>query len=89
MKSKQESEFEEYSPSKELTNETFIAQAMWECLKNNDTAGVIEVIEAHLEAINKVKATKKAALARSTMYNALKGKNPTLKTLAKIVHCCF
>jgi DNA-binding phage protein len=89
MKLKAKTGFEEYSPTEELMDEAFIAQAMWECLKNNDTAGVLEVIEAHLEAVNKVKATKKAELARSTMYNALKGRNPTLKTLAKLVHCCF
>lgn len=89
MKLKEKARFEEYSPIQELLDETFIAKAIWECLKNNDTGGVLEVIEAHLEVVNKVKVTKKAELARSTMYNALKGRNPTLKTLAKLVHCCF
>lgn len=89
MKTKLKSGFSEYSPTQELLDETFIAKAVWECLKNNDTAGILEIIEAHLETVNKVNAANKTELARSTMYNALKGKNPTIKTLAKLVNCCF
>lgn len=89
MNPKDKHGFKNYSPTKKLLDENFIAKAMWECLKNNDTEGVLEVIEAHLEIVNKVSAAKKAELARSTMYNAIKGRNPTLKTLAKLVHCCF
>ena len=81
-------EFIEYSPTAELLDETFIAKHLWECLKTNDPEGVMEVIEAHLEAVNKVKAAQKTDLARSTMYNAIRGKNPTIKTLAKLVNCC-
>lgn len=89
MKTKVKAGFSDYSPTKELLDETFIAKAVWECLKNNDAEGILEIIEAHLEIINKVNAAHKTALARSTMYNALKGKNPTIKTLAKLVNCCF
>ena len=78
----------EYSPTQRLLDETFIAQAIWECLKNNDPEGVVEMIEAHLEAVNKVKAAEHAELSRATMYNAFRGKNPTVKTLAKLVNCC-
>lgn len=83
----QTSEFKEYSPTAELLNEEFIAKAVWECLKNNDPEGVVEVIEAHLETVNKVRASQRNELARSTLYNAIKGKNPTIKTLAKMVNC--
>jgi DNA-binding phage protein len=76
------------SPTQELLNGDFIAKAVWECLKNNDPEGVMEVIEIHLEIVNKVKAAKEKDLSRSTMYNAFKGKNPTVKTLAKLVNCC-
>lgn len=78
----------EYSPTKELLDEEFIALAIWECLKNNDPEGVVEVIQAHLDAVNKARAAERALLPRSSMYNALKGKNPTVKTLAKLVNCC-
>lgn len=78
----------DYDPTEELLDETFIAKAIWECLKNNDSEGVMEVIEAHLEAVNKVKASHNMDLPRSTMYNAFKSKNPTVKTLAKLINCC-
>ena len=71
-----------------LMDEDFIAKAIWECLKDNDLKGVIEVIHTHLAIVNKVKASKEVQLSRATMYNAIKGKNPTLKTLCKLIHCC-
>jgi DNA-binding phage protein len=77
-----------YSPTQELLDEKFIALAIWECFKNNDPEGVIEVIQAHLEVVNKSRAAKEIDLPRSSMYNAIKGKNPTIKTLAKIINCC-
>jgi DNA-binding phage protein len=78
----------EYSPTQELLDEDRISRAVWECLKNNDPEGVIEVIEAHLRAKNKTELSKKNNLARTTMHHAFKGKNPTVKTLAKLVNCC-
>lgn len=77
-----------YNPTKNLLNEKFIANAIWECLKNNDPQGVMEVIESYLYALNKSKAAKETKLPRSSMYNAIKGKNPTVKTLAKLINCC-
>lgn len=77
----------EYSPTQELLDEQFIAIAIWDCLKNNDPEGVVEVIQAHLSVINKQKLAKEKNLSRSTLYNAFKGKNPTIRTLAKMVHC--
>jgi DNA-binding phage protein len=77
-----------YSPTEELLDETFIAQAVWECLKNNDPEGVVEVIQAHLRVVNKTRAAQQINLPRSSMYNAIKGRNPTVKTLAKLVNCC-
>jgi len=89
MKLKTREGLKRYSPTKRLLDEEFIAKALWECIKNNDPNGAIEVIQAHLRAVNKTKAAKDTELPRSTMYNAIKGKNPTIKTLAKLVHCCL
>ena len=86
LKIKRNSKVVAYSPTQTLANEDFIARALWECLKNNDPEGVMEVIQAHLEAINKLQLAKKASLARSTMYHAFKSKNPTISTLAKLIH---
>lgn len=88
IKLKKDAQLIDYSPTKELLDESFIAKAIWECLKNNDPEGVMEVIQAHLEIVNKVRVAENIELPRSTMYNAFKGKNPTVKTLAKLVNCC-
>ena len=77
----------EYSPTQNLLDENFIALAIWDCLKNNDAEGVVEIIQAHLTVVNKQKRAKEADLPRSTLYNCLKSKNPTIRTLAKMVHC--
>jgi len=88
LKLKKNSGLIPYSPMKELLDEKLIAQAVWECLKDNDPEGVVEVICAHLRVVNKSKAAHNVNLPRSSMYNAIKGKNPTVKTLAKLVNCC-
>lgn len=59
---------------------------MLEYLKNNDPEGVIEVISTYLNAIEKTHFAKKANIPKSTLYHSLKSKNPTIKTLAKIIH---
>ena len=88
LKLKKNAKVSEHNATERLLDETFIAQAIWECLKNNDPQGVIEIIETHLEVVNKVKVAQETDLSRATMYHALKGKNPTIRTLAKLVNCC-
>lgn len=78
----------ESNPREELLNEELIGRAIWECLKDGDSEGVIEVIRIYLEAVNKTQVAKETQIARSTMYHTLKSKNPTVKTLAKLVHAC-
>ncbi len=75
-----------YNPTKNLLDENFIGKAILECLKNNDSEGVIEVISIYLNTVNKVRASNKVSLPLSTLYHTLKRKNPTIKTLAKLVH---
>jgi DNA-binding phage protein len=76
-----------HDPFKALLDEKLIAQAFWECLKENDPEGAMEVISAHLNALNKVHLAKEAEMPRSTLYHSLKSKNPTIKTVAKLIHC--
>ena len=75
-----------YNPMKDLLDEELIARAIWECLKENDPDGVIEILEAHIGAKNKSQLAKEHDLPRTTLYHAFKSKNPTLHTLAKLVH---
>ena len=46
----------------------------------------MEIIEIYIAAYNKAHVAKKASIARSTLYHL--GVNPTVKTLAKVVHAC-
>ncbi len=75
-----------FDPVETLGDIKLIGAAIMECLIDNDPDGVMEVVESHLEAINKSKFLKEAGVPRSTMYNLMKMKNPTIKTLAKIMY---
>lgn len=74
------------NPLNELSDSNQTAMAVFECLLNNDPEGAMEMIELYLEAKNKTKLRKEVNLHKSTMYSALKHRNPTMKTLAKIMH---
>lgn len=60
-----------------------------ECLIANDADGVMEIIEGYLEALNKSQFLKDAGVPRSTAYQLFKRKNPTIRTLAKIVNAAY
>lgn len=77
---------ERYDPTEALLDEKRVGRAIWECLKSGDSEGVIEVIQIHLEAYNKAQLAKEAHLPKTTLYHSLRSKNPTIKTLAKLVH---
>lgn len=77
-----------YDPTKALLDEDRIGRAIWECLKEGDSEGVIEIIQIHLDAVNKTQMARKARLAKTTLYHSFRKKNPTIKTLAKLVHAC-
>lgn len=77
-----------YNPTQALLDEKRIGRAVWECLKNDDPEGVIEVIQIHLEACNKTQLAKEAHLPKTTLYHSFRSKNPTIRTLAKLVHAC-
>lgn len=74
-----------HDPIQELLNEKLIRDAIWECLQRDDADGVMEVLAAYLEALEMDARRRDEAMPRSTFYHSLKAKNPTLKTLAKLV----
>lgn len=74
-------------PLSDLTDKSKIAMAaIFECLQNNDPEGAMEMVEIYLDAVNKPKMRRKTNLPKSTMYSALRHRNPTMKTLAKIMY---
>jgi DNA-binding phage protein len=77
-----------YNPTENLLDENRIGRAIWECLKDGDWEGVIEVIQIHLIAVNKTQLARAAHLPKTTLYHSFKSKNPTIKTLAKLIHAC-
>jgi DNA-binding phage protein len=78
-----------YDPTEALLDEERIGRAIWECLKDGDSEGVIEIIQIHLDAYNKTRLAKKAHLPKTTLYHSFRNKNPTIRTLAKLVHACM
>ena len=80
---------EAYDPTHALLDEDRIGRAIWECLKEGDSEGVIEIIQIHLEAVNKTQLAKEADLPKTTLYHSFRSKNPTIKALAKLVHACL
>lgn len=85
---KSKMEVDTYDPTKALLDEDRIGRAIWECLKNRDPEGVVEIIQIHLEAVNKTQRALEAHIPKTTLYHSFRSKNPTLKTLAKLVHAC-
>ena len=76
----------EVHPEKIFKDHKKIAIALFECLIDNDVEAFIEILDSYLR-VNRRRVAKGANLARSTVQQALSGKgNPTIKTLAKIVH---
>ena len=75
-----------YDPIKKLLDQDFVAKAIWDCLKSDDPEGVLEILESYFDIVNKTQVCKKTNLSRTTFYKAFKNGNPTLKTLAKLIH---
>lgn len=76
----------ELNPENSFLNSQKVGAALLECLIENDTETFIEILDSYLR-VNKLQVSKKTSLSRSTVQQAFsKNGNPTLKTLAKIVH---
>ncbi len=57
-----------------------------QCLIDNDAEAFIEILDSYLR-VNRSHVARKANLPRSTISLAFSKKgNPTIKTIAKIVH---
>ena len=67
-------------------NKNEVAKALLECLIENDTEIFMEILDAYL-CVNRTYIAQKTNLTRATVTQAFSKKgNPTLKTIAKIVH---
>jgi probable addiction module antidote protein len=75
-----------HDPDKNLKDPKFVGAALLQCLRDNDPEGVMEVLAVYLSTLNKSKLSREEGLHRQTLYSAFKRGNPTVRTLAKIVH---
>jgi DNA-binding phage protein len=82
---KEDTNLQEYDPVKNLLDVNKMGAAIMQCLIENDTEGVLEIIENYLYALNKTQFLKTANIPRSTVYIFFRRRNPTIKTLAKIM----
>lgn len=81
-----ESQLHDSKASKFFKNKNEVANALLECLIDNDSETFMEILDAYL-SVNRTKIAQKTKLTRATITQAFSKKgNPTLKTIAKIVH---
>lgn len=80
------SKLEEVNPEETFKDHVKVAIALLQSLLENDTEAFIEILDSYLR-VNRTVVAKNANLSRATVQLAFSKKgNPTLKTLAKIVH---
>jgi probable addiction module antidote protein len=79
-----------WHPSKEMADSQKVIRGLFQSLVDGDTNAFKEILQAHLEAINISKLAKESGISRRTIYAALsKEGNPSLDTIAKLVHQAF
>lgn len=83
---REDANIKEYDPIKNLLDPKKLGAAVMQCLMENDTNGALEIIESYLYAVDRTQFLKNAKIPRSTAYNVFKRRNPTLKTIAKMMY---
>ncbi len=75
-----------YYPEKTFKNHNKVARVLLQCLIEGDDEAYKEILDSYLR-VNRSHIATKAKLSRTTVQNAFSSKgNPTLRTIAKIVH---
>ena len=75
----------DYSPSTELKNRKFIAEAITDALMDGDADAVREILTTHLELVHKDKFYKAAGVSRRALFKLMEpDANPTLESLVKV-----
>ena len=79
----------EFKPEEFFENHQGVAIALLQALIENDTQTFMEILDSYLR-VNRSYVAQSSDLSRSTVSIAFSKKgNPTLKTIAKIVHESF
>jgi DNA-binding phage protein len=73
-----------------LNDYNLVATAFFEALQNEDVESALEILEGYLMTKRKSELSRKGKISPSTLYHSLsKRANPTLKTVAKILHAAL
>lgn len=81
-----ESKLHDSNTKEYFKDHTMIGEALLQCLVENDAEAFMEILDSYLR-VNRTQVAENANLPRSTVSLAFSKKgNPTLKTIAKIVH---
>src|SRR5438067_6234032 len=81
-----ESKLHKFNAEDYFKNDKSVAEALLQCLIDNDSEAFMEILDSYLR-INRSQVAESAGLPRSTVTLAFSKKgNPTIKTIAKIVH---
>ena len=76
-----------FDPAKKMGDWKVVATAFFQALQENDVQGAIEILEGYVMTVHKKMIVKKGRIPTSTLYHSLsKEANPTLRTIAKLLH---
>lgn len=76
-----------FNPKNELDDFNLVATAFFESLQEDDVETALEILEGYLIVTKKSAFAKQGKIPSSTVYHSLsKGANPTLRTVAKLLH---
>lgn len=75
-----------HKPQEFFKSHEKVAAALLQSLEENDAGAFLEILDVYLR-VNRTQIAKATNLSRTTVQNALsKRGNPTIRTIAKIVH---
>src|ERR1700722_1851233 len=86
MKNKEQIPALQHRPSEFFQSHEKVAEALLQSLEEKEAGAFLEILDIYLR-VNRTKVAKAAKISRTTVQNALSKKgNPTIRTIAKIVH---
>jgi DNA-binding phage protein len=86
VKSKKNAPSVIHKSSRFFKSHSKVAAALLESLEQNDADAFLEILDAYL-SVNKAQIARDAKLSRTTVHKVFSKKgNPTIRTIAKIVH---
>jgi probable addiction module antidote protein len=87
---KKGAKIKKFDAGEKLRDFDVVASAFFEALQDDDVECALEILEGYLMTKKKSDLSKRGKIASSTLYQSLSKKaNPTLKTVARILHAAL